>query len=224
MDALAATFHRIAHDDQARVVVLRGAGEKAWIGGADVREMVRLSASSAETFIRRVHNLCRRVRELPVPVIAAIQGWCLGAGLEVAACCDLRLASEDARFGMPEVRLGLPSVVEAAVLPALIGTGRARDLVLTGRIVGCEEALRWGLVDGLTPRGELEALVETRIGEILAGAPRAMRLQKRLCRNWDEQPMSEAVEAGIRVFAQAFRSPEPEEYLRRFLDRPRDEG
>ena len=88
--------------------------------------------------------------------------------------------------------------------------------------MGCEEALRWGLVDGLTPRGELEALVETRIGEILAGAPRAMRLQKRLCRDWDEQPMSEAVEAGIRVFAQAFRSPEPEEYLRRFLDRRAD--
>jgi enoyl-CoA hydratase/carnithine racemase len=165
--------------------------------------------------------VCRALRELPVPAIAAIRGWCLGAGLEIAACCDLRLAAEGSRFGMPEVRVGLPSVIEAAVLPGLIGAGRARDLVLTGRVVEGEEALRWGLVDALVPGDGLDALVDTRTGEILAGAPRALRLQKRLCRAWEELPLEEAIEQGVRAFADAFRTPEAREYLERFVNRER---
>lgn len=217
--ALRATLNAAAEREDARVVVLRGAGERAWIGGADIREMATLDADSAIAFIRRLQQLCQCLRELPVPVIAAIRGYCLGAGLEVAACCDLRLAAAGARFGMPEVRVGLPSVIEAAVLPRLIGIGHARDLVMSARIVEAEEAARWGLLDALVPGGELDALVETRVAQILAGAPHAMRAQKKLCRAWEEQPLSDAIETGVHAFGAAFRSSEPRTYLNRFLER-----
>jgi enoyl-CoA hydratase/carnithine racemase len=217
--ALRATLNAAAERADARVVVLRGAGERAWIGGADIREMATLDADSAVAFIRRLQQLCQCLRELPVPVIAAIRGYCLGAGLEVAACCDLRLAAAGARFGMPEVRVGLPSVIEAAVLPRLIGIGHARDLVMSARIVEAEEAARWGLLDALVPGGELDALVETRVAQILAGAPHAMRAQKKLCRAWEEQPLSDAIETGVHAFGAAFRSSEPRTYLNRFLER-----
>lgn len=221
VEALSRALAAVAGDADARVAILRGAGERAWIGGADITEMATLEPATAEAFIRRIHGLCRDLRALPVPVIAAIRGWCLGAGLEVAACCDLRLAAHGSHFGMPEVRVGLPSVIEAAVLPGLIGAGRARDLVLTGRVIDDEEAWRWGLLDGRVPAAALDALVDERREQILAGAPRAMRAQKRLCRAWEEEPLAESVERGVRAFADTFRGPEAREYLERFVNRER---
>lgn len=221
-EALGAALVRAGERDGARLVVLAGSGERAWIGGADIHEMAALDGEAAAlAFIRRLHRVCRTLRELPVPVIAAIRGWCLGAGLELAACCDLRLAAADSRYGMPEVRVGLPSVIEAAVLPRLIGIGRARDLVLTGRVVEAEEALRWGLLDSLVEGEALDELVQARAREILDGAPGAIRAQKRLCRAWEELPLPEAIEAGIDAFGESFRSAEPREYLMRFVERRR---
>ena len=111
------TCERLAEDDALRAVVLRGAGDRAFVGGADLREMAGLDETSAEGFITLVHRVCAAPRRLAVPVIAVLHGWVLGAGLELAASCDLRLANSNARFGMPEVRVGIPSVVEAALLP-----------------------------------------------------------------------------------------------------------
>lgn len=216
---LRATLLEAGGDPRARAVVLRGAGERAWIGGADIREMATLDADSAVAFIRRLQELCHSVRTVPVPVLAAIRGYCLGAGLEVAACCDLRLAAHGARFGMPEVRVGLPSVIEAAVLPRLIGIGHARDLVMTARTIEADEAQRWGLLDALVPAHELDAVLDTRVAEILAGAPHALRAQKKLCRAWEEQPLSDAIETGVRAFGAAYRTGEPRTYLHEFLNR-----
>ena len=121
-----------------------------------------------------------------MPVIARIDGYALGAGLELAAACDLRVASERAMFGMPEVRVGIPSVVEAALLPKLIGHGRARRLLLTGETIGAAEALAWGLVDAVAPPEGLDAAVERFAAAILAGGPQAIRLQKALILDWEE--------------------------------------
>ena len=118
-----------------RAVVLRSAGDAAFSAGADVTELTSLTADSARPFITRIHDACAALRDIPVPVIARIQGHTLGAGLEIAAACDIRIASGTARFGMPEVRLGIPSVVEAALLPSLIGWGRTRWLLLTGQTI-----------------------------------------------------------------------------------------
>jgi len=217
-DALA----RIAADDRARAVILAGSGSKAWIGGADINEMVSLDSETARAFITRLHRVCLALRELPVPVIARIDGFCLGAGLEIAACCDLRIATTASRFGMPEVLVGIPSVIEAALLPRLIGAGRARDLVMTGRIIDTDQASAWGLVESVPSSERLDAVVEERVAMILSAGPKAIRSQKTLCRGWEELPLGESIEAGIDAFGAAFLADEPQVYMHRFLNRHRD--
>ncbi|MGH6970877.1 MAG: enoyl-CoA hydratase-related protein, partial [Caulobacteraceae bacterium] len=142
----------LAADEALRALVVTGAGTRAFVGGADIREMAAIETpAAARVFIGGVHACCEAVRALPVPVVARIQGYCFGAGLELAAACDLRVAGEAARFGMPEVRLGIPSVVEAALLPGLVGWGRARRLLLTGETIDAATALAWGLVEEVAP-------------------------------------------------------------------------
>lgn len=222
MTEMITALARIAKDDSARAVILSGAGGKAWIGGADINEMVALNSETAKAFITHLHSVCLALRELPVPVIASIDGFCLGAGLEIAACCDLRIATPASRFGMPEVLVGIPSVIEAAVLPYLIGTGRARDLVMTGRIIDANEASSWGLVECVDSKKHLGTVVNERIGMILKAGPKAIRSQKKLCRGWEELTLNESVQSGIDAFGDAYTSDEPQLYMQRFLDRRRD--
>jgi enoyl-CoA hydratase len=221
MDALIAAFDRLAGDESLRAVVLRGAGEKAFIGGADIREMAVLEPASAEAFITRLHEVCDRVRNLPVPVIARIDGYALGAGLEVAASCDLRVASDRSLFGMPEVRVGIPSVIEAALLPALIGWGRTRELLLTGVTISAEEAQRWGLVEQVVPSAGLDAKVEATLAAILACGPEAIRRQKALIRYWEDHTVTDAIAQGIKSFAESFTGDEPRRLMRGFLEAKR---
>jgi enoyl-CoA hydratase len=159
-------LQRLAADRGIRVAVLRGESEKSMIGGADIKEMAKLDQTSAEAFISRLRDLCEAVRAFPAPVIARIPGWCLGGGLEVAAACDFRIAADDARFGMPEVRVGIPSVIHAALLPRLIGWGRARWLVMTAENIDAPTALAWGLVDTVAEPGGLDDAVEHTVGSI----------------------------------------------------------
>ena len=203
----------------ARVVVLRGAGERAWVGGADIGEMAGLDTSSARDFITRLHELCHAVRHHQAPVIALINGYCLGAGLELAACCDLRLAVAGSQFGMPEVQVGIPSVIEAAVLPRLIGAGRARDLVLTGRLIDANTAVTWGLVELAPDTEAVEKLLGERIEQLVNAGPQAIRAQKDLCRTWEERPLSDAIRASIDTFAAAYAHEEPRERMQHFLNR-----
>ena len=207
--------------EDLRAVVLTGAGERAFIGGADIREMAELDAARAREFITELHRVCAALRDLPVPVIARINGYALGAGLEVAAACDLRVAAASALFGMPEVRVGIPSVIEAALLPALIGWGRTRELLLLGENIDADTALRWGLVERVVPLDGLDAAVETCLAALLKAGPRATRLQKKLIRQWEDLAVSGAIAAGIDAFAEAYAMDEPSRLMQAFLDRPR---
>ena len=217
MDALAKAVEGLAGDENLRALVLTGAGERAFIGGADIRDMAGLDAASAAPFITALHRACEALRQLPVPVIARIHGYALGAGLEVAAACDLRIASEHARFGMPEVKVGIPSVIEAALLPSLIGWGRTRRLLLTAETIDGRRAEQWGLVEWCVPAAQLDAAVNELIDAILACGAKAIRLQKTLIREWEELPMSKAIERGITRFADAFASDEPKRMMGAFL-------
>jgi enoyl-CoA hydratase/carnithine racemase len=201
-----------------RAVVLTGEGTRAFIGGADITEMADLDPVSARRFITGIHQCCEAIRALPVPVIARIQGFTFGAGLEVAAACDLRLAADTARFGMPEVRLGIPSVVEAALLPMLIGWGRTRRLLLLGETISAAEAETWGLVEKRVPPEALDQAVDAWIEMLLLSGPRAIMLQKRLIRQWEDLPIKAAVQAGVDAFAEAWRTDEPKEAMRAFLE------
>jgi enoyl-CoA hydratase/carnithine racemase len=207
--------------EDLRAVVLTGTGGRAFIGGADVREIARLDAARAREFITGLHRMCATLRELPVPVIARINGYALGAGLEVAAACDLRVASANAVFGMPEVKIGIPSVIEAALLPALIGWGRARELLLLGETIDAQTALRWGLVERVVPVDALDAAVEEYLASLCSAGPRAVRLQKKLIRRWEDLPLGAAIAAGIDCFADAYATDEPARLMQAFLDRPR---
>ena len=199
----------LAARDDLRAVVLTGAGPKAFIGGANIHEMATLNAEGARAFITLVHRSCACLRELPVPVIARVNGYTLGAGLEVAAACDLRIASANAVFGMPEVKVGIPSVVEAALLPGLIGWGRTRELLLFGENIDAVTALSWGLVEQVVVPEALDAAVEARITALLQCGPQAVRLQKKLIRQWEDLSLSQAVRAGIESFTQAYATDEP---------------
>jgi enoyl-CoA hydratase/carnithine racemase len=203
------TAGRLATDPQLRLLILTGAGERAFVGGADIAEIAALDRDSARGFITLVHRCCDSFRRLPVPVIARIDGYALGAGLELACACDLRVASERSVFGMPEVRIGIPSVVEAALLPKLIGQGRARRLLLTGETIGAAEALSWGLVDVVPQPEALDEAVEDLARAILAAGPQAIRLQKSLVLDWEELSTSAAVQRGIDCFVSAYDTDEP---------------
>ncbi len=218
---LLTAFRTLGGEHDLRCVVLTGSGPRAFIGGADIREMAALTPETAHPFISRLHLACAAIRRLPVPVIARIRGYCLGAGVEIAASCDLRVASDDATFGMPEVKVGIPSVIEAALLPRLVGSGRARELVYTGEPITAAEAERWGLVERVVPPGDLDAATRRWVDAIAAAGPGAIRLQKTLAQRWDTLPLDHAIQVGIRSFTTAYHTDEPQRYMRAFLDRKR---
>jgi enoyl-CoA hydratase len=206
-------------DRKIRVLVLAGESERSMIGGADIHEMARLDQASAETFITGLRDLCEAVRTFPAPVIARLPGWCLGGGLEVAASCDFRIASHDAKFGMPEVRVGIPSVIHAALLPRLIGSARARWLIMTAENIDAPTALSWGLVDAVAPEGGLDATIDRTIEALLKCAPEALRAQKALLRQWEELPLTESVDLSVGVFGRSFLTDEPKRLMQAFIDR-----
>lgn len=209
----------LARDPAIRVLVIAGSGERAFIGGADIREMAALDQGSAETFISGLRDLCEAVRTFPVPVIARLKGWCLGGGLEFAAACDLRIAASDARFAMPEVQVGIPSVIHAALLPRLIGWGRARWLILTAGTIDAATALAWGLVERVVAADELDAAVMAAAEAIAACGPEAIRSQKALLRQWEDMALPEALAVSVKTFGRAYCGDEPRRLMEAFLHR-----
>ena len=195
--------------EDVRLVVLRTAGPGAFCAGADVQEMRSLDAPGAERFIRGLHSAFRAVRQHPAPVIAVVQGACLGAGLELMISCDFALVSDRATFGMPEPFVGLPSVIEAALLPHAIGLMRTRDLLFTGDAIDAENALRSGLVTSVSKPEALEEAVRAKCAQLVRHSPVALRLQKQLMNRWMNLPLDEAVEAGVKALALAFATGEP---------------
>jgi enoyl-CoA hydratase/carnithine racemase len=216
MTELIDTVEQLGRDPGLRAVVLRGAGERAFVGGADISEMAGLNPRTARAFITLVHRSCDAFRQLPVPVIARIQGYAFGAGLELAASCDMRVAATDAVFGMPEVRLGVPSVVEAALLPRLIGWGRTRQLLLTGNRIDAATALSWGLVENVVPADRLDASVQDLLDGVLQSEPYAVRLQKTLIADWENLPLGQAIQRGIDRFVEAWDTDAPQRLMRAF--------
>ena len=202
--------------EELRVLVLRGTGNKAFVAGADIKEMRGLDEASARVFIDRLRQVCESMRTLVAPVIARIPGWALGGGLELAAACDLRVASNRAQFGMPEIKVGIPSIIHAALLPRLVGTARARWLLLVGDNIDAAQALDWGLVDVVVPQERLDDEVERLAAQMASYGPHALRQQKRLLREWEDQPLDEAIIRGVDEFAAAYRTGEPQRHMAAF--------
>jgi enoyl-CoA hydratase/carnithine racemase len=221
INGVRAGLQSLAVERGIRVLVIAGQSEKSMIGGADIKEMAKLDRASAEKFITGLRDLCEAVRAFPAPVIARMPGWCLGGGLEFAAACDFRVAAHDAKFAMPEVKVGIPSVIHAALLPRLVGWGRARWLIMTAATIAAPTALNWGLVDVVAAEGELDVEVEKLIEMLLECGPEALRAQKALLKQWEELPLAESVNLSIGVFGQSFLTDEPRRMMQGFIDRKR---
>lgn len=216
--ALTQTFTKLSEDESLRAVVLTGAGDKAFIGGADLNELGACCSDSVRLFITRLHQACLAIRTCPVPVIGRVNGFCLGAGLEVAASCDMRVSSDTAIYGMPEVHMGLPSVIEAALLPGLIGWGKTREILITGETFGAEPALTMGFVQKVVPAAQLDAAVDHWLGLIGRATPKAVRNQKTLMNRWERVSVEEGVYAGIDAISEAYTTGEPQAAIKAFFD------
>ncbi|MBV7485102.1 enoyl-CoA hydratase [Bordetella sp. BOR01] len=218
VESLIGMLAHIDRRDDVKVLVLRGAQEKAFVAGSDIKEMAFFDHAAAIAYIDRLRQLCDGVRLLRIPVIARIPGWCLGGGMELALSCDLRIASDQAHMGMPEVKVGVPSIIHAALLPRLIGKARANWMLLTGEVADAKQAESWGLLDRVVPAATLDAEVD-RIASMLAGLGQgALAQQKRLLREWEDEPLDVSLQNGVLEFGAAFDTGEPGRYMRAFLD------
>lgn len=221
-EALIAAFQGLARDPGLRVAVLTGAGDRSFIAGANLKEMSEVDWQDAEDISTKTHLACDAIRRLPVPVIARINGYCLGAGMEIAASCDMRVGVQTAKFGMPEVKFGIPSGMEACLLPGLIGWGKTRELVLTGEMIDANEAYRCGFLNRLAAAAELDAVVETWIAAVLAAGPGAVRIQKRLMQDWERMTIADAVKQGIAAIVEARKTDEPKRLMEAFVNRKKN--
>ena len=217
---LTETFEEIGNDGSVRCVVLTGAGERAFAAGADIKEMKDLDGPDGLSFGRAGHRATRAVEELPQPVIAAVNGFALGGGCELALAADIRLASENAVFAQPEVTLGIPPGWGGSQrLTRLVGPGLASELILTGRRVKADEALRIGLVNALYP---LDTLMEEslELAESIANnSPLAVRSAKQLIRLAFNGQTSNGLDTEARAFGHAFTTADQKEGMTAFVEK-----
>ena len=218
----AALYRRVIEcgaDATLRAIVLRGAGDRAFSAGVDLHEMKDLTPRTAEAFIRSLHRAARSLLDAPLPVVAALRGPCLGGALELALAADIRIAASDAIMGLPEVRVGLPSVIEASLLPPTIGLGRARRMLLTGETVDSAEALRIGLVDVVVDPEALDDAALDMARQFQGLSRRILATQKDIVARWLEIGEADSAEYTIKTFALCFATSDPHEAMTAFLEK-----
>ena len=218
IDALGVAFRELGADPALRVVVLGGSG-RAFSAGVDVAAMRDLDAAGARALIDRLRTTIRALEEVPVPTIARLHGHVLGGALELVLACDLRIATASCRLGMPEITVGIPSVIQAALLPGLIGWGRTAELLLGGRAVEATEAERWGLVNRAVEEEALDREVEGWVDRLLALPADALRLQKSLLARWRRVDLDTAITLSMDAFVRAYATGEPRRAMQAFFER-----
>ncbi len=205
-----------------RAVVLTGAGEKAFVAGADIAAMADMSSVQAEAFARQGHSLGERMIEAPFPIIAAVNGFALGGGCELALACDLIYASDKARFGLPEVTLGvIPGFGGTQRLARRVGVGKAREMVFTGVAIDAAEALSIGLADRVFPHDKLRDEAVSAAERIAANAPRAVAYAKRAMHAGENVPLGVAKELEAQAFGLCFATEDQKTGMRTFVANPK---
>ncbi len=207
-------------DRDVRVVLLTGSGDRAFVAGADISEMMSLSAEDAAAFSRVGHDVFQKLEALDAPVIAEVNGYALGGGCELMLACDFAIASETARFGQPEVGLGVtPGFGGTVRLARRIGNGRARQLLFTGDQLSADEALRYGLVNEVVAPLELRARGDALAARIVKNAPRAVALAKRSGRRAEESDFATACLFEQQIFGLCFSTKDQKEGMGAFLEK-----
>ncbi|MBQ5799918.1 MAG: enoyl-CoA hydratase/isomerase family protein [Oscillospiraceae bacterium] len=206
--------------ETVRCLIVRGAGDKAFVAGADIAQMKDLSKDEAEAFSKQGNDVFRKLETLPIPTIAAIGGYALGGGCELSMACDIRICSDTAVFGQPEVGLGImPGFGGTQRLARLVGLGMAKQLVFTARNIKADEALRIGLVNAIYPVDELYAAAEKMAATIAANAPIAVRAAKKAINEGYDMDMDAAVALEAKVFKLSFESEDQQEGMGAFLEK-----
>ncbi len=217
---LDAVFAGLEEDAEVGVVVLTGGGEKAFVAGADISELKDLDSATARIQGLKGQEVFNRIERLPKPVIAAVNGFALGGGCELALSCHIRIASENARFGLPEVSLGIiPGYGGTQRLPRLVGKGVALDMILSGDMVGAADALRMGLVSRVLPQAELKAAAEKLAKTLLSRGPLALRSALTAVHEGIEMPQSKGLEFEASLFGLLAASADMKEGMSAFLEK-----
>jgi enoyl-CoA hydratase len=222
LEELEAELARLDADEGTRAIVLRGAGERAFVAGADISEFpsLREAASQEGGSARGIQKLGARMDASRTPFVAAIHGFCLGGGLERAMCCDVRVASEDAQLGQPEIKLGLiPGGGGTQRLPRLVGLGRAMLMNLGGEFVDARTALEWGLVEKVVPRDDLVNVAVAIAGTFAERSPHAIAVLRELARTTRDLPLEEGLRREADGFARCLRSEDGQEGVAAFLEK-----
>ena len=206
--------------DEVRCLIVTGAGEKSFVAGADISEMSKLYSEAGEIFGRKGNNVFRALETLPIPSIAAVNGFALGGGCELAMSCDFRICSDNAMFGQPETGLGItPGFGGTQRLARLIGPGMAKQLIYTAKNIKAPEALRIGLVNAVFPQDQLMEEAKKLAGKIAANAPIAVRACKKAINEGLELPMDEAIVLEEKLFGSCFDSEDQKEGMKAFLEK-----
>jgi len=220
LSALHSAIDQLSADREIRAVILTGAGERAFAAGADIAEMRTKSPSEALEFSLMGHGVCKAIEAAPQPYIAAVNGYALGGGCEIALACDIRLASENAALGQPEVTLGIsPGWGGTQRLTRLVGPGIARELIYTGRRVKAEEAARLGMVNAVYPLAELMSKAMEMAESIAANAPIAVSRSKDAISRALDVELDTGLEFEARIFALCFDTTDQKEGMSAFLER-----
>ena len=220
VDEMIVAFRAFLSDSGVKAVILTGSGEKAFIAGADIGELARLDEESGQDYVLNGQELTRLMENFPKPVIAAINGFALGGGTEMALSYHVRIASENAKMGQPEVKLGLiPGFGGTQRLPRLVGKGRALELILTGKIIGAQEALEIGLVNRVVPLEELHASCEALAGEMAANGPLALNYGIEAVNSGFDLPMDQALQLEAELFGRCCATEDSKEGTKAFLEK-----
>ena len=203
-----------------RCLIVTGDGEKSFVAGADISEMSTLNVQQGQTFGMRGAGVFRKIETLPVPVIAAVNGFALGGGCELAMACDIRICSENAKFGQPEVGLGIiPGFSGTVRLARLVGMGIAKQLIYTGKPIKADEALRIGLVNAVVPQAELMDKALELANQIAANAPLAVRAAKQCINAEYDMPVDDAIVNESRAFGNCFATEDQKNGMKAFLNK-----
>lgn len=224
---LADACARVESDDTVGALILTGAGDKAFVAGADISELAKLDPVGGRNFCRKGQKMCDCLAGMSKPVIAAVNGFALGGGCELAMACHLRIASENAKFGQPEVKLGvIPGYGGTQRLPRLIGLGRALQWLLTGSMMDATEAYRIGLVNRITPPDELIPTARKMASDILKVGPVAARYALEAARNGVEMSLEDGLNLEATLFGLSLSTTDAKEGLAAFLEKrpPNFEG
>jgi enoyl-CoA hydratase len=220
LGALLGAFTALAAEPDVRCVILTGAGEKAFVAGADIKAMTNMKPGEAGALASIAHRLGEVMARMPAPVIAAVNGFALGGGCELALCCDFIYASKNAKLGLPEVGLGvIPGLGGTQRLPRRIGLARASELLFTGAVVDADEALRIGLVNAVLESAALMPRVRAVADAIAARAPLAVAAAKRAAREGVELPLAPAIELERELFSSLFGTDDQREGMRAFVEK-----